>query len=415
MSLLRGKLLIGLAAMAVGTAYAEPFRDGDTVVFFGSSTTASGRYHEYVTDFYRTRCPEADIRFVNSGVGGDNAGNAQKRVDADVTYYKPTWVLYNFGMNDVGRDAYTANRTPAQIRHGEKCRKDFEKNLVALADKVRAAVPEAKEMFATPQIYDDTADNSIAVEKNWVGCNAALAELGTFTEKTAADRKALFVNWHKPLNDLVNRRRAAGERSFAVNGKDRVHLLPIGHAVLAWEFLKAQGVPATVSDVTVDAKSGKVAKSENATVTDLKATADGVSCTVHAKALPFPVEPEAKGLLAEFDVEETLNREIFAVTGLKPGNYALLIDGAEVATGDAAAFAKGIRLGFNERTPQYAQAQKFFAENKRLADRERKIRAYAWKPQNREAAVREPLLEAQQKLRALVKTVPHRYEVRATK
>ena len=407
------RLTMALAALAAGAALrAEPFKDGDTVVFFGSSTTAGGRYYEYVTDFYRTRYPEADIRFINSGKGGDNAAGAQGRIDDDVTSCKPTWVLYNFGMNDVGRDAYTAVRTPAQIKHGEKCRKDYERNLVALADKVRAAVPEVKEIFATPQIYDDTADESIAGKKNWVGCNAALAELGKFTEKTAADRKALFVNWHKPLNDLVNRRRAAGEKSFAVNGKDRVHLLPIGHAILAWELLKAQGVPATVSDIAVDVKSGKAVKSENATVTDFKKTADGISCTVLAKALPFPVEPEAKGLLAEFDVEETLNREVFAVMGLKAGNYALLIDGAEVATGDAAAFAKGIRLGFNEKTPQYAQAQKFFAENKRIADRERKIRAYAGKPQNREAAVREPLLEAQQKLRELVKTVPHRYEVK---
>ena len=141
--------LVGALALLAGTVSAAPFKDGDTVVFLGDSITHGGFYHEYVTDFYRTRCPEADIRFVNSGVNGDNAGNAQKRVDADVTYYKPTWVLYNFGMNDVGRDAYTAVRTPAQIKHGEKCRKDYERNLVALADKVRAAVPGAKEMFAT--------------------------------------------------------------------------------------------------------------------------------------------------------------------------------------------------------------------------------------------------------------------------
>ena len=61
------------AAVALGSLFlgAAPFKDGDTVVFLGDSITHGGRYHQFITDFYRTRYPDARIRFVNSGIGGD--------------------------------------------------------------------------------------------------------------------------------------------------------------------------------------------------------------------------------------------------------------------------------------------------------------------------------------------------------
>lgn len=58
-------VLLFLVALA-GACVAEPFRDGDTVVFFGDSITHGGLYHKYIVDFYRTRFPERKIRFVNS-------------------------------------------------------------------------------------------------------------------------------------------------------------------------------------------------------------------------------------------------------------------------------------------------------------------------------------------------------------
>ena len=72
-------VLLFLVALA-GACVAEPFRDGDTVVFFGDSITHGGLYHKYIVDFYRTRFPERKIRFVNSGIGGDTAAGAMKRV-----------------------------------------------------------------------------------------------------------------------------------------------------------------------------------------------------------------------------------------------------------------------------------------------------------------------------------------------
>ena len=414
-SMLRYKVMIGLAAFAAGAAYAAPFKDGDTVVWLGDSITCGGRYHEFVRDYYATRFPEAKITFYNSGKNGDNAAGAQARLADDVAQLKPNRVLIHFGMNDVGRGDYSAKRTPQQIAHGEKCRKDFEANIVRLADGVLAAAPGAKIAFATPTPYDDTAvitSDPKANAKNWVGCNAALKGLGDYVKGLAEKRGVPCVDWHAPLNGIIERHRKAGDTAFMFTGTDRVHPQTAGHVIMAWTFLKQQGVPAIVSDVAIDAKSGKVAKSENAAVTDLKASADGVSCTMLEKALPLPLPPEAAEYLAEFKVEETLNREVFAVTGLKAGNYALLIDGKEVATGDAAAFAKGIWLGFNEKTPQYAQAQKFFAANKAAADAERKLRIYFWNDKIATPEARQKCFAQYDKAREHLKIVPHTYEVK---
>ena len=456
------KLTWALALLA-GMASAEPFKDGDTVVFFGDSITHGGFYHEYLTDFYRTRFPEADLRFVNSGIGGDTANGAMPRIAVDVAEYKPTWVFYHFGMNDANRGAYVKDQSPEQKRRAANAAWAFKHNVISLSEQVRKAVPGVLEMFASPTFYDDTADvtNMPKGATGWatvnqVGCNAALRRFGDFVEGVAAAKKAPFVDWHAPLDGFVNRRRQAGDTHFMVTGWDRVHPGPVGHSIMAWTFLKAQGVPATVSDVTVDAAEGRAVRVVNATVTDVVRTEDGLACTVLEKALPFPVPDEAREILGEFDVEETLNRERFAVTGLEPGEYALLIDGKEVLREGHAGFASGVRLGFNEKTPQYAQAREFFARNAALAARERKIRnshsarwAYgqrgapvddvkafaewfeknetnkdahfakfvpgylAYWPHYRET--REKLLADQRQARALVKPVAHRYEVRRMK
>ena len=455
--------LTGVLALLAGVASAEPFKDGDTVVFFGDSITHGGFYHEYLADFYRTRFPEADIRFVNSGIGGDTASGAMPRIAVDVAEYKPTWVFYHFGMNDVNRGAYVKDPSPEQRRSAANAAWAFKRNVVSLSEQVRKAAPGVREMFASPTFYDDTADvtNMPKGATGWatvnqVGCNAALRRFGDFVEGVAAAKRAPFVDWHAPLDGFVNRRRQAGDTHFMVTGWDRVHPGPVGHSIMAWTFLKAQGVPATVSDVTVDAAEGRTVRVVNATVTDVVRTEDGLACTMLEKALPFPVPDEAREILGEFDVEETLNRERFAVTGLEPGEYALLIDGKEVLREGHVAFASGVCLGFNSKTPQYAQAREFFARNAELAAREREMRnshsarwaygqrgapvddvkafadwfeknetnkdAYfakfvpeylAYWPHYRET--REKLLADQRQARALVKPVAHRYEVKRMK
>ena len=46
--------------------------------------------------------PKAQINLINSGISGDNATNALKRVESSVLAYNPDLVIVSFGTNDAG-------------------------------------------------------------------------------------------------------------------------------------------------------------------------------------------------------------------------------------------------------------------------------------------------------------------------
>ena len=130
--------MVGVWTVLAGAmALAEPYRDGDTVVFFGDSITHGGFYHTYVTAYYRTRFPERTIRFVNSGIGGDTASGAMRRISEDVTEYAPTHVVFHFGMNDINRGSYRATSDAASLKARETAQAAYRRNFAQLASAVR--------------------------------------------------------------------------------------------------------------------------------------------------------------------------------------------------------------------------------------------------------------------------------------
>ena len=450
-------LILAVSGLCAAVLCAAPFKDGDTVVFLGDSITHGGRYHQFVTDFYRTRHPDARIRFVNSGIGGDSASGAQRRLKEDVEEYNPTTVAVHFGMNDVDREAYTAETSAGMLRRRADAQERYRRNLAELVEKVKAAAPNASLVYLTPTVYDDTAvpTNIPPGATGWAtvnqtGCNDGLAQMaGHVLSKAKAD--GVFpVDWFSPLNDFLVRHRRE-DPHFMITAWDRVHPHDVGHAIMAWTFLEAQGVSPVVSDVALDAASCRVAKSENAEVRDVAANGGSLSFTVFEKSLPMPVAPAALKFVEECKVAERLNREMLSVTGLALGRYELLIDGAAVGVWTAEDFAAGINLAFNEKTPQYAQAQAVMKRDSELWGRESVLRnhhsarwffgnktnvddlagfkAYVdalpdkggyfgkfvpgyidyW-PKYRE--VRAKLLADQNEVYAIAKPVPHRYEIR---
>lgn len=359
----------------------EPYRDGDTVVFLGDSVTHGGLYHAYLTDFYRTRYPEADIRFVNSGIGGDNAGDARRRIPEDVAAYAPTHVAVHFGMNDVGRGWYRALSTDESLIGRASCLARYRANLSDLIAEIRRAAPQAKILCLTPTHYDDTAviTNAPPNWKGWqsvnqVGCNVALSLMAGHVLSMAKREGLDALNWHSLMSNFIAKRRP-GDPSLMTTAIDRVHPGPLGHALMAWAFLKHQGVSPVVSEVAIDAQDGSVSSAVNAAITGVSVRkGGGVSFDLLAKAIPFPVPPEAMPFVDSFEVERDLNRETVTVKGLPRGRYALKIDGETVGTYAAEDLDAGVGLGFNAKTPQYRQAQAVFARVEELRQKERKLR-----------------------------------------
>ena len=450
---------IAACALVAAQLAAAPFKDGDVVVFLGDSITHGGRYHEYLADYYSTRFPEATIRFVNSGIGGDTAPGAMPRIDEDVAEYGPSHVTFHFGMNDIDRGAYGLESTDESLRARERAQAAYRANLPKLVKRVRQAAPKAKFVYLTPTPYEDTAVVTNAPKSGWasfnnVGCNAGLSLMaGYVLEKAAAD-KVEAVDWYSPLNAFRVRHQRENPY-FSITGPDRVHSAELGHSIMAWVFLQRQGVPAVVSEVTVDAAKGQVVACENAALSGLECKDGRIAFTLLAKALPFPVAPAALAYAREFKVEQTLNRETVTVKGLEPVTYVLTIDGEEVAKATAAELEAGLYLGFNAKTPQYRQAQAVARRHAELWERERVLRNHhsarwfyrgrapvddipafrAWYERDLKAGgaeagsyfgqfipgyleywpryreVREELWQDQLKVRELAKPVPHRYEL----
>lgn len=357
------------------------FKDGDTVVFFGDSITHGGFYYEYLTAFYRTRFPHAKIRLINSGIGGDTASLAYPRIDVDIKEYNPTHIAFHFGMNDVGRGYYVEAPTPKQLEGAEKAQINYRQSFQRLVAKVKEAAPNAKHIYITPTPYDDTATvlNIPAEAPDWAkvnqkGCNTGLALIAGYVLSSAKTDGVQAIDWFTPLNNLLMEKRQT-DPYFMLTRFDRVHPAELGHSIMAWHFLMAQEVPATVSDVTIDSLNEKVEKSDNAVISNLAFSKDGaIAFDMLASSIPFPVPPEAKDFLEKYQVEEKLNQEILTVSNLENGSYRLLIDSIEVGTYNADEFAQGVKLAFNEKTPQYQQAQEFFKLNHELAQKEIIIR-----------------------------------------
>ncbi len=345
--------LLGVLALG-GVARGELFQDGETVCFLGDSITARGSTQTIIADYYLTRFPERTIRFVNAGRSGDSAGGALGRLQDDVIAKKPTSVTIMLGMNDVGRGSYVANPDAGKLKQQQQSLNGYKANMEKVVARIRAEAGEPRLLFITPSPFDQT----VVLEKdnNQPGCNDGLGRCAEFVRALAATNHGTVVDFHAPMTAL-NLEQQKKDPKWTIVGADRVHPGAPGHLMMAWLFLKAQGAPAVVSSVKVDAAAGRAVESLNAGVTKVAKQAGGVAFTVLEKALPFPIDPAAKPVLGLLPIEKELNQELLAVSGLAEGTYEVRIDGAAVARHTAGELAHGINLALNEATPQFKQAQ----------------------------------------------------------
>ena len=76
---------------------------GDRIVAIGDSITAKGGYLHYIEQVLARNYPELnDLRIINAGVGGQDAEHLANRFERDVLAKRPTIVIINAGLNDVG-------------------------------------------------------------------------------------------------------------------------------------------------------------------------------------------------------------------------------------------------------------------------------------------------------------------------
>ena len=318
------------------------FAPGERIVFLGDSITHGGHYVGYLQLFAALRHPGWDVRCMNAGIGGDTAGGGLARVDWDVKDMKPHRVFAMFGMNDVGRDLYrTTSPDEKTLAARANAIGRYAQNVRKLADAIPAIGAQA--VLVTPSPYDQYAVRTNG--QNLVACNEpGLAACAAAVRESAAERCLGVVDLHHPLTEILKKHPDLG-----LGGPDRVHPREQGHLLMAALVLEAMRTPALVARASVDAQSLKIDRirsgfTENAVVSDLRRTGDGVAFTYAPKSMPFPALPEYLADDKIYPLTEKLNREEIVVRNLAPGRYALMFDGEKLGSYTAEQLAKGVNV-----------------------------------------------------------------------
>jgi lysophospholipase L1-like esterase len=197
----------------------------DNIVLLGDSITADGHYGQLIQNAVDARYPERQIRVLSRGSHGDTARGALKRVEIDVVQWRPSWVLINFGVNDVGQ--YT--------------REEFLHHYETLINRISRDT-SAKIAIVSP-IYQDR-DEEAPKMRDLV---AGLMELAT-------KYNALYI----PVYETARRLRPtlpAGVK-YAVDGS---HPNAIGYQFFAQTILQAMKFPLDRKILELPVPVGRVA------------------------------------------------------------------------------------------------------------------------------------------------------------
>ncbi len=374
---LRTLALITLVSSAwtanAADATPAPFQDGDRVCFIGDSITHGGLYHADIALFYATRFPGRQIAMINAGISGDSAGGAVRRFDWDIAPHQPTVSTIMLGMNDVSRGLYgKENPDEALLRRRKAAIDGHVASMRKLAEALKTK--GSRLILITPSIYDQT---STMDTENLFGVNDALGICAEQARALAAELGGSVVDFHGAMTRL-NADYQKADPAATIVGKDRVHPGPLGHLVMAYLFLKAQGLSPYVSKTVIDGNAGTVVEVQNAKVTGLAVTPTGLRFTGLEQALPFPIPAGAEGALTLVPFTQDLNQEVLSVTNLPGGTYELRIDDAVVGEYADKDLAAGVNLAANVKTPQYQQAMAVAAANaKRHSLTSGKLRSFA--------------------------------------
>ncbi|GHE35692.1 SGNH/GDSL hydrolase family protein [Sphingobacterium griseoflavum] len=360
----------------------KPFKKGDRIVFAGNSITEAGLYHNDLWLYYITRFPNQEITVCNGGIGGDVAKNINDRLEVDLLGKKPNVLVVTFGMNDSKYYEYGDRTKTAETR------KIAVDTSLAYFQKIEATLkqhPGMRKIIMSSSLYDETVENK---DNYFPGKAATMEAIAAFQQETAERNTWDFVDLMGQMTAITLQEQAKNP-AFTLTGPDRIHPGSAGHFVMAYLFLKAQGMSGKpVSVVHIDAQKSKDIETLNARVSSLKTSSNAVSYDYLAAALPFPIDTvprvwqnwqtQAEALQVIPFMEE-MNQERLKVTGLAAStDYELRLDNNLIGRFSSAQLSEGLNLASLTNTPQYKQAEKLMHILGEYRDLERKFRNYTW-------------------------------------
>jgi lysophospholipase L1-like esterase len=417
---IRSIVVLALGLFAVASFAAEPsagsfpLKNGDVWVMAGDSITAQHLHSNYFEAFCYARYPKMKFAFRNSGVGGHTIPTTLNRFEYDVAAWKPTVVSVELGMNDAGN-------TPAE---------QFIANMGTMVARIR-------DIKARPVIFSASPVNDGSTLTDLKQRNQRLHDYATtlksFCEKEQipyADQFHALVNiWGKnkvyesiaALKPLAADESLAGVehlRAFlAAQAKvpvtavsllgDPVHPGPPGQLMMAAALLKALGAEGFVSTATVDA-AGKLVEAKGCAVSEIKTTATGgVSFTRLDECLPFPIPDNTRAVLPLAPDVFALSQYTLKVTGLKGGDYRVIVNEVPSSRVTAAELAAGVNLTALEPDPQHKATSPIVAQSRAIlsAVSAKEQIVSAWREQSRRAHASGAAPELKEQLAAQTRRV----------
>ena len=213
-------MLSTASVSAGGTAYLKP---GDVIVCVGDSVTHAGVYDRFLRAMLERLYPEAGIRVVNRGQGGQTAGAATSLLRSALETERPTLATFMFGVNDTRWSAG-----------------DEEAKAAAFVAGLTAAVDLAEKNHVLPLLLRESHfSHGQAPDEFAAKVNGVLDRLMAAQDRFAAERKTPVIDTQGAYKRALAAAWAADPRyEFS---PDIVHPNSVGHAALAGELLRALG------------------------------------------------------------------------------------------------------------------------------------------------------------------------------
>lgn len=374
----------GIVALSVGAQSLIPrFNYGDKVALVGDSITHGGHYHSYIWLFYMTRFPDMPVWLYNCGVGGDTSSEILARLQSDVLDKNPDYVTLTFGMNDTGYfDVF--NNEKSDSLSEDRIAKSIQ-TYSEIVDALKEYGRNAEVVMIGGSPYDETSKFNDSVLH---GKNAAIGKIVAAQKDRALGNGWGFVDFNAPMLKIAEKAQKE-DSTYSFCPADRIHPDKDGQMVMAYLFLKAQGLSGSkVAQIEIDAKRGKVKYEENCEISRLARVDGGVSFDYLAKALPYPCDSISENGWGNIHSQrdamnlvpfmEEFNQETLKVTGLRAGNYLLSIDGQPLRRYSASELSAGVNMAEIVESPQYRQASAIMYLNEERFEVEKRLREYVW-------------------------------------
>ena len=176
-------------------------------------------YVSLVDSLLRSTYPQARIRVVNMGTGGNTVRDLQARWQTDVVDLQPDWLSLMIGINDVWRQFDSPWQIDWHVSLDE-----YQRTLETL---VTATRPTVKGMILlTPYVLEPNRADPM---------RRMMDEYGAVVQQIAAQHDTIFIDTQAAFDAVLTHL-----HPMAL-AWDRIHPTLTGHTVLARAFLRAIG------------------------------------------------------------------------------------------------------------------------------------------------------------------------------